>query len=78
MDWNNLTWTCHICKEERPDHLIGVMKHPLIINGQEFGEQNVRYCLDRLACAEGAIHFRFVEDTDDNGSDDSGADASAS
>lgn len=60
---DKLTWTCHICKEERPDAQIAVMKHPLIINGQQVAEQNVRYCSDRPACATGAITFRFVEDT---------------
>ena len=57
-----LTWSCHICKEERPDELIGVYKKPLVINGQIMGEQNIRYCLDKPSCLEGAEKFSFYED----------------
>ena len=58
-----LTWTCHICKEERPDDKISVYKHPLIILGKEVGEQNVRYCNDKLSCIAAAKLHKFVEDS---------------
>lgn len=60
---DELTWTCHICGEERPDDKISVTTHPLIYNGQRIGSQNVRYCNDRTSCAEGAEEKRFMEDS---------------
>ena len=55
------TWKCHICGEERPDDKISVLSKPLIINGQVCGQQNIRYCNDRLACIEGAKEFSFFK-----------------
>ena len=55
--FDNLTWTCHICKKERPDDKISVRQHPLIINGRQLGEQNVRYCNDNIECIEGSKNF---------------------
>lgn len=45
-----LTWTCHICGDERPDKLISVLSYPIF----EGAKRNVRYCNDRVACLEGA------------------------
>jgi hypothetical protein len=59
----NLTWTCHICKKERPDALISVLSKPLIIAGQQAGNQNIRYCNDNPECIEGAKTFSFVKDS---------------
>lgn len=56
-----LTWTCHICKQERPDECISVMKHQTTINGVPI-TQNVRYCNDRIDCADQAVDFRFIPD----------------
>ena len=53
------TWTCHICKRERPDVLISVYSKPLVYNGRMFGDQNIRYCNDTPACFEGAKRFTF-------------------
>jgi hypothetical protein len=44
----DLTWTCHICGDERPDEMIGVFKHYHPGGLQE----NVRYCLDRAGCRQ--------------------------
>lgn len=55
-----MTWICHICKDERPDHLISVLVKPLEINGQVLGNQNVRYCNDRIECQENAQTFSFI------------------
>ncbi len=59
-----LTWTCHICKEERPDAKISVLNKPLMMNGQAVGQQNVRYCNDNPACIEGAENFSFFKEGD--------------
>lgn len=55
-----LTWKCHICKKERPDHLISVHKKPLVIKETACGSQNIRYCNDKPACFEGAKTFSFM------------------
>ena len=55
----SLTWTCHICGEERPDAKISVLTKPLVINGTACGEQNIRYCNDKAECIEGARHKDF-------------------
>jgi hypothetical protein len=62
------SWTCHVCGDERPDSLIGVHKHH---HGAGLCEchpddrfewqENVRYCRDRPACAEGATTFHHVK-----------------
>lgn len=58
-----ITWTCHICGDERPDRLIAVHTTDL---STEFGfqpgtlQQNVRYCTDRPSCAEAAKTLRLV------------------
>jgi len=57
--FKDLTWTCQICGQERPDERISVVTKPLVINGQTVGEQNIRYCNDRAACIEGAKTFSF-------------------
>lgn len=57
-----LTWTCHICGEERPDSMIAVFQKPLVVNGQLLGTQNIRYCKDRPACFDGAKQFSFLPD----------------
>jgi hypothetical protein len=57
------TWTCHICKRERPDALIGVIstdvshEHNLVAGTMK---QNVRYCIDNPTCVEAATTYRFL------------------
>ncbi len=59
----NMTWTCHVCGDDRPDELIDVMTTSKVSpNGVVF-EQNVRYCKDRIQCEAGAIAVDFTEDT---------------
>ena len=58
-----LTWTCHLCKKERPDAKISVRKKPLIIGGQSMGSQNVRYCNDNPDCIEKSKTFSFVKES---------------
>jgi len=63
MELKRLTWTCHICGEERPDDKISVLSKHIIINGQVIpgGHQNIRYCNDRPTCIEGAKVFSFFK-----------------
>ena len=56
-----LTWKCHICGEERPDAKISVLSKPLIVNGQSYGTQNIRYCNDRPKCIEGAKTYSLIK-----------------
>jgi hypothetical protein len=59
-----LTWPCHICKRERPDHLIGVVHTDLSAErALPAGtlSQNVRYCIDNKTCTEAAQTYRFLK-----------------
>jgi len=56
---NDLTWTCHICGQERPDDKISVLTKKLIMNGGVIADENIRYCNDSAACIEGATVFSF-------------------
>lgn len=64
-----LTWTCHICLNERPDDKISVISKSLNIPGVD-AKQNIRYCNDRAECAAGAQEFSFVKGDDDGRNDD--------
>lgn len=57
-----LTWTCHICKRERPDERISVVTKPLKINGKTVGQQNIRYCNDNPECAAAATEYSFFKE----------------
>lgn len=54
-----LTWTCHVCGDERPDDKISVHSRPVMRGTIEF-QENVRYCNDRPACAESAKTFSHL------------------
>ena len=58
-----LTWTCNICKEERPDDKISVLSKPLVLNGQVVGTQNIRYCNDKPECIAKAQTHDFFYST---------------
>lgn len=55
-----LTWTCHVCGEERPDDLISVHKTTTVTERGIRIQQNVRYCNDSPSCAEGAKDVNFL------------------
>jgi len=59
-----MTWTCSICKRTRPDHAISVQLVPFIMDGQNYGTQNLRYCNDNLECRRKAADWKgwFPED----------------
>lgn len=61
-DLSDLTWTCHICGEERPDDKISVKTKPLIKNGHQLGEQNIRYCNDKEKCIKDVETFTFFKE----------------
>lgn len=57
------TWTCHVCKAERPDDKIDVFKIDVDTALSARGvtvTQNVRYCNDRPECIAGARDVRFI------------------
>lgn len=55
------SWKCHICGKTRPDRNISVLTKPLIIDGVELGEQNIRYCNDDPDCCEKLQTFSFIK-----------------
>lgn len=67
-----LSWTCHICGEERPDAKISVYKSDIsedynLPDGIMF--QNVRYCNDNIDCSEKAQHHTHLKKDNINISD---------
>jgi len=61
LDFTTMTWTCHVCGDERPDAQISVLSFDVAVEGVDFPiRQNVRYCNDRLSCITGASMVRFV------------------
>jgi hypothetical protein len=64
-DGDALTWTCHICRRERPDAQIAVWEHqrslPYLGPGHAVNfHEYVRFCRDDAACRERAKAFHFV------------------
>jgi hypothetical protein len=58
-----ISWTCHICGQERPDDKILVYTTDLSAEfGLQYGtlRQNVRYCEDNPACILGAQTKRLI------------------
>lgn len=54
MDLADLTWTCHVCGDERPDRFISVHKAQNVSPSGISFQVNTRYCNDRAQCAAGA------------------------
>lgn len=59
---DKLTWTCHICKRERPDDKISVVSKAILINGRPAGMQNIRYCNDNPTCIAAAPKYDFFKE----------------
>jgi len=57
---SNLSWTCHVCGEERPDDKISVHSVTKTTRMIEI-KQNVRYCNDRVDCIEGAKKINWLD-----------------
>ena len=58
---SQITWTCHICGRIRPDSKINVHTRPIVVNGNNFGEENIRYCNDSPSCIEKVGEFSFLK-----------------
>lgn len=61
-----LTWTCHVCGDERPDRNVSVYSLDISAeHGLREGimVQNVRYCKDRPRCVRRAPKVRLVPST---------------
>lgn len=62
LDLDAMTWTCHVCDEERPNRFIAV--HTTDISA-DYGlkpgvmSQNIRFCLDRPTCESAAKTLRL-------------------
>ena len=64
----NLTWTCHICGERRPDACISV--HTKDISAKYklspgAVKENIRHCNDKIECINSAPTFEFVKEAKD-------------
>jgi hypothetical protein len=48
----DLSWTCHVCGENRPDSAISVAHRPLRGMEDRYPQVrfNARYCNDRIEC----------------------------
>lgn len=57
------TWICHICGDRRHDHMISVSSHPIIMDGQLIGQENIRFCNDKLKCSQEAEKKSFIKNT---------------
>jgi hypothetical protein len=57
--WDDLTWTCHVCKQERPDRFISVLSTTVVNPRGVEMNVNVRYCNDQGACTLGAPDVAF-------------------
>ncbi len=51
---DDLTWSCMVCQDVRPDRLISVFKVNRRTERNVEVQANVRYCNDRAACLDGA------------------------
>lgn len=63
IDFDNLTWKCHICKMERKDSYIKVYKHDISQNYDlPTGTIvfNARHCNDVQSCKEKASSREYI------------------
>jgi hypothetical protein len=63
MATHDLTWTCHVCGEVRPDNKIMVFSKVKKFGNAEI-TQNVRYCIDKPDCIEGARNIDWLTRTE--------------
>jgi hypothetical protein len=57
--WENLTWKCEVCRQERPDDKISVMKFPS--EELEGAITHTKYCNDNPNCEEMARSYGLFE-----------------
>ena len=58
-----LTWTCHVCGQERPDRFISVYKSFVSKHRIQI-QQNVRYCNDNPDCIAKAPNVKFIKESE--------------
>lgn len=58
----DITWTCHVCGDERRDRFIGVFTREKMFPGGVRVRENIRFCNDRLECTQGANDVHFIKD----------------
>lgn len=58
LNLDDMTWTCMVCADIRPDRFISVRTHYRDFHGVEVSE-HIRYCNDRQECIQGSktIHL---------------------
>jgi hypothetical protein len=56
LDFESMTWSCMVCKDERPDAAISVVHRPVAGMEDMFPDArlNLRFCNDRPGCIETA------------------------
>lgn len=67
MNLDDITWTCLVCGDDRPDRLISVhtteIAYPIPGRPDYSITQNVRFCNDRPACVAGAPAVTFFPES---------------
>jgi hypothetical protein len=58
----DITWTCHVCHDERPDEKIDVFQTKVDLGFGIIADQNVRHCNDRVKCITEAPNITFFGD----------------
>ena len=56
---DDLWWSCHVCKQMRPDSKISVHRRART-RGRVVIHENVRYCNDNPECQKGAMDVHFL------------------
>ena len=58
-----LEFTCMICGEWRLDKFISVLTKPFLwhTDGSVIGEENIRYCNDKIECSKGAKNYSVLK-----------------
>jgi hypothetical protein len=56
-----LTWTCMVCGDTRPDRQIQVYQASSLLKSGVEITTNVRYCSDRPSCFAGALRHPLLD-----------------
>ena len=59
-----LEFTCMICGDWRLDKFISVLTKPFMwhTDGSVIGEENIRYCNDKIKCTQGAVDYKVIKE----------------
>lgn len=63
---DDMTWTCHVCGEKRPDAMISVYSTKVDYGYGVIADVNVRYCNDKQSCRDGAPNVDFAQGKKDD------------